>query len=69
MTAIQAARAAASLERDLGIDVSVLVDDEEVLSAGPLWFLGILPTLGRIREAVKGKLRGSQSPQSTLGDA
>ncbi len=79
MTAIQAARAAASLERDLGIDVSVtdgrygelsvLVDDEEVLSAGPLGFLGILPTLGRIREAVKGKLRGSQSPQSTLGDA
>jgi len=37
-------------------ELSVLVDDERVLTAGPLGFLGILPTRRRIREAVEQKL-------------
>ena len=74
MSAIQAARAAATLKRDLDVDVdvvagrygelSVIVDDDRVLTAGPLGFLGILPTRRRIREAVERKLRASASPQS-----
>jgi hypothetical protein len=74
VSAIQATRAAASLKRDLNVDVdiveghygelSVLVDDERVLSAGPLGFLGILPTRRRIREAVEPKLSASGSQDS-----
>jgi hypothetical protein len=41
-------------------ELSVVVDGEKVLSAGPLAFLGILPSLRRIREAVEGKLRASR---------
>ncbi len=41
-------------------ELSVLVDDEKVLSAGPLGFLGILPSLRKIREAVEQKLGGSR---------
>ncbi len=74
MSAIQAARAAASLKRDLHVEVdvveghygelSVLVDDERVLTAGPLGFLGILPTRRRIREAVEQKLSATGSRDS-----
>lgn len=74
MSAIQAARAAASLRRDLNVEVdvveghygelSVLVDDERVITAGPLGFLGILPTRRRIREAVEQKLSATGSPDS-----
>lgn len=70
MSGIQAARAAASLKQDLGVDVrtveghygelTVLVDDEEVISAGPFGFLGVLPSLSRIREAVARRLRPSE---------
>lgn len=77
MSAIQAARAAADLRRDLGVDVdvvagrygelSVIVDEDQVLAAGPLGFLGILPTRRRIRQAVERKLRASRSSKS--GDA
>ena len=79
MSSIQAARAAASIERDLGLEVdvidgrygelSVLVDEEEVVSAGPLGFLGILPTLGRIRAAVKDRLPSSPASDASFGDA
>jgi hypothetical protein len=74
VSAIQAARAAASLKRDLNVEVNVveghygeltvLVDDETVLTAGPLGFLGILPTRRRIREAVEHKLRATGSQGS-----
>lgn len=66
MSGIQAARAAAYLRKQLGIDVelveghygelSVLVDGEEVINGGALAFLGVLPTLHRIRDAVEAKL-------------
>ena len=66
MSGIQAARAAAYLRKQPGIDVelveghygelSVLVDGEEVINGGALAFLGGLPTLHRIRDAVAAKL-------------
>lgn len=62
---------AASLKRELNVEVdvveghygelSVLVDNERVLTAGPLGFLGILPTRRRIREAVEQKLSATES--------
>jgi len=71
VSAIQAARAAAALEREFGVEVtlvdgrygelSVVVDDEEVVAAGPLGFLGVLPTLARIRSAVAKRLRSPAS--------
>jgi len=66
VSGIQAARAAAYLRKQLGIDVelveghygelSVLVDGEEVINGGALGFMGVLPTLDRIRDAVAAKL-------------
>ena len=66
MSGIQAARAAAYLRRELGIDavlveghygeLSVHVDGEEVINGGALAFLGVLPSLRRIRDAVAAKL-------------
>ena len=66
MTSIQAARAAASIREELGEEVElekgsygefkVFVDGEEVIKAGPLGFLGVLPSVGKIREAVASKL-------------
>jgi len=63
---IQATRAAAFLRKELGIEativggqygeLSVLVDGEEVINAGALAFLGVLPSLERIRDAVSAKL-------------
>jgi len=57
---------AAKLRRD-GIDVetvegrygefTVLVDGSEVVSAGPLGFLGILPSASRVRELVAARLQ------------
>jgi hypothetical protein len=62
ITGIQAARAAAALRKD-NVDVEtvagrygefkVFVDGEEVLSAGPLAFLGVLPSIDDVREAVR----------------
>lgn len=62
MSAIQAARVAADLRRELGISVdtvagnygefTVLVDGEAVVSGGRLAFLGILPTKEHVRETV-----------------
>lgn len=54
------------LRRDLGIEVAiepgpygslkVFVDDEEVVDAGALAFMGIVPTLAHIRERVAARL-------------
>ena len=68
MSAIQAARAAAYLRKQLGVEavvvdghygeLSVHVDGEEVINGGALAFLGVLPSLRRIRDAVAAKLAG-----------
>lgn len=57
---------AADLRHELKVDVetvdghygelSVLVDGEEVISAGPLAFLGILPSVHQVRELVRQRL-------------
>jgi hypothetical protein len=66
VSAIQAARAAATLRRELGVPVdiedgrygelTVLVDGEEVASAGLLGFVGIPPSVGTIRAAVEERM-------------
>ena len=58
---------AADLKRELNVDVklvegrygqlSVLVDGEEVIDAGALAFLGVLPSRRRVREVVSERLR------------
>lgn len=58
------------LRRDLGIDVEleagpygslkVFVDDEEVVDAGALAFMGVVPTLRYIREKVAERLGRSR---------
>lgn len=63
---MQAARAAAMLRRDLGIEVDleagpygsfvVRVDDTPVVDAGALAFLGVLPTLDEIRMRVAERI-------------
>ena len=72
MSGIQAARAAAFLRRELGVDaelveghygeLSVHVDGEEVINGGALAFLGVLPSLRRIRDAVAAKLGPPEGP-------
>ena len=64
---MQAARAAAMLRRDLGVEVEiepgpygslkVFVDDDEVVDAGALAFMGVVPTLAHIRERVAARLK------------
>jgi hypothetical protein len=65
VTNLHAARVAAELRRRLGPDVEVetedgrygefkvFVDGREVLSAGSLAFLGILPTVRAVRQVVE----------------
>ncbi len=76
MSGIQAARAAAFLRKELGIDavlveghygeLSVQVNGEEVINGGALAFLGVLPSLRRIRDAVAAKVGSPQnSPASS----
>ena len=75
MSGIQAARAAAFLRKELGIDavlveghygeLSVQVDGEEVINGGALAFLGVLPSLRRIRDAVAAKVGPSQNSPAT----
>ena len=58
---------AADLRRELNVDVrlvegrygqlTVLVDGEEVLDAGALAFLGVLPSKRRVRELVAERIR------------
>lgn len=72
MSGIQASRAAAYLRRELGVDaelveghygeLSVLVDGEEVINSGALAFLGVLPSLRRIRDAVAAKANRPYAP-------
>lgn len=60
------------LRRDLGVDVElepgsygslkVFVDQDEVVDAGNLAFLGVLPSLRHIRERVEERMGRSQSP-------
>ena len=66
----------AFLRRDLGVDaelveghygeLSVHVEGEEVINGGALAFLGVLPSLRRIRDAVAAKLGPPESPP--IGD-
>jgi hypothetical protein len=81
VSGIQAARAAAYLRKELGIDavlvegdygeLSVQVDGEEVINGGALAFLGVLPSLRRIRDAVAAKVGAPQNspPSSQSPDA
>ena len=38
-------------------ELSVLVDGEEVINGGALAFMGILPSLRKIRDAVAAKMK------------
>ena len=72
MTRIQAARAAAEIRNELGEEVElengsygelkVFVDGKEVVSAGALAFLGILPSIDKIRDAVAAELPDTKDP-------
>ncbi len=54
------------LRRDLGVDfeikpgpygtLKIFVDDDEVVDAGALAFMGVVPTLANIREQVAARL-------------
>ena len=75
MSGIQAARAATFLRKELGVDaelveghygeLSVLVDGEEVINGGALAFLGVLPSLRRIRDAVAAKLDAARGASAS----
>ena len=76
MSAIHAARVAARIRRELGTDVDmvhggygefrVLVDGREVIAAGPLGFLGVLPPVRRVVELVRARTEpGTDSSDST----
>ncbi|MCM3877027.1 MAG: hypothetical protein NEA02_11485 [Thermoanaerobaculia bacterium] len=61
---------AASLRRDLDLEVelvegrygefTVLVDGEEIVSGGPLGFVGVLPSARKVRKLVELRLRALQ---------
>jgi hypothetical protein len=61
---------AASLRRDLELEVelveghygelTVLADEEEIISAGPLGFVGVLPSVREVRELVERRLRATR---------
>lgn len=69
MTSIQAARAAAEIRKELGEEVQlesghygefkVFVNDEEVVTGGKLAFMGVLPSVKEVREAVAKKISSS----------
>jgi hypothetical protein len=58
---------AAALRRDLKVDVdlveghygelTVLVDGEKLVSGGALGFVGVLPSIRKVRELVERRLR------------
>jgi hypothetical protein len=78
VSGIQAARAAAYLRKELGIEpvvveghygeLSVEVDGEQVISGGALAFLGVLPSLRAIRDAVAAKLAESGDTAASAGN-
>lgn len=49
-------------------ELTVLVDGEEVVSAGALGFLGILPTVRAVRERVATRMQ-HRDGAATSGDA
>jgi hypothetical protein len=61
---------AASLRRDPRFEVetvegrygefTVLVEGEEIISSGPLGFVGVLPSVRRVRDLVEQRARGRQ---------
>jgi hypothetical protein len=63
---VQAARAAAMLRNEFGIEATiesapygtlqVLVDDELVVDSGALAFMGVVPTLREIRDKVAARI-------------
>ena len=65
---------AASLGRDLHLEVetveghygefTVLVDGEKVVGGGFLGFVGVLPSVQRVRELVGRRLRPSETGES-----
>ena len=71
MTTLHAARVAAELRRRLGAGVEVetedghygefrvFIDGREVLSAGSFAFLGVLPTVRKVREVVEAHRAGA----------
>jgi hypothetical protein len=74
VSGIQATRAAAFLKKELGVvatvvegrygELSVLVDGEEVINGGALAFMGVLPSLRKIRDAVAAKMDRQASSDS-----
>jgi hypothetical protein len=79
VSGIQAARAATFLRKELGVDpvvvegrygeLSVEVDGEKVIDAGALAFLGVLPSLRRIRDAVAAKLDAESGASTSAREA
>ncbi|MEO8192923.1 MAG: hypothetical protein ABI681_03660 [Gemmatimonadales bacterium] len=65
---------AADLRRELGVDVQtesghygefkVMVDGEQVASGGPLAFLGVMPSVGEVREIVASHARAESAATS-----
>ena len=70
MTGLHAVRVAATLRRELGVDVEmvrgpygqfkVLVDGEAAVDGGALGALGVRPSRRKIVEAVRAKLSGGR---------
>ena len=61
---------AASLRRNLNLEVelveghygefTVLVDGEKIIGGGPLGFIGVLPSVRKVRALVERRLHASQ---------
>jgi hypothetical protein len=72
VSGIQATRAAAFLRKELGVQATVVegpygqlsveVDGKEVINGGALAFLGVLPTLRKIRDAVAAAIAERDRP-------
>ena len=41
-------------------EFTVLVDGEEIVSSGPLGFIGVLPSVRRVRDLVEQRARRSE---------
>ena len=77
MSALHAARVAARLREELGVDPErvhgrygefrVLVDGEELLSAGGLAFLGVMPPVEAILANVRDRLASGRDPHAAPG--
>ncbi len=66
---------AASLRRDLHLEVetlegrygefTVLADGEEIISGGPLGFVGVLPSVRKVRELVEARAARNSISETT----